>query len=625
MDKINWPVDIFSGSQTFSGDTLGRKTIPRFTMKDLVDATAKKFTDRLALKGYRQDDGLTYGQLQEHVRKISTQLIGLGVQAGDRVALLSESNTGWMRSYLGITGIRAVAVPILPDFPSQDVVKILTHCEAKGIIVNARNFEKCLPWLQDDPSRFLIRIEDLFSIPSFVIASLKNKEDFLKAPGCDIIHAPFGKDAQARLDERIPLEEDVASLIYTSGTTGTPKGVLLSHRNLLWNADVSTDIFVKLKPGMRTLSILPLSHVYEFTTGQLLPLMLGMEIHYLGKTPAASILMPALKEVRPHVLMSVPLLIEKVYRSAVAPNLEPGSRLGRLARNPLTRRIIYRLIGKKLRANFGGSLIFFGIGGAPLDQSVEEFLHKAGFPYGIGYGLTETSPLIAGCGPKQHVLKHIGRLVPHVDVRLADKNPETGVGEIQVHGPNVMLGYYKNPELNAEVFTEDGYFKTGDLGVLDAKGRLGIRGRIKTMILGSGGENIYPEFIESLINGQNLVQESLVLPEGSGLIALIKVDLEAYAQQMQVSIEEAKVGIQKYLEKLKDTVNRDLSAYSRINSVALQEEPFERTPTQKIKRYLYSALGLNSPKKKTEAAEAHDPDSQKADKAKSPSDKQDVI
>lgn len=591
MENINWQVEAGSASHAYDGHQLKKKTVPEFTMRALVDTIAKKYKNRLALKTYRQDDGLTYEELRSHVRHVSAQLLAHGVLPGDRVAILSESNTGWLRMYFGITGIRAVAVPILPDFPAQDVEKILAHCEAKGIAVNGRNVEKCLPWLHADASRFLIRLEDMFFIPSLVIPSIHTKEDFLTAPGYDIIRAKLDKAGEAKIDEHIPLEDDIASLIYTSGTTGTPKGVLLTHRNLVWNADVSTDLFIKLKPGMRTLSILPLSHVYEFTPGQLLYLMCGMEIHYLGKAPAASILMPALKEVRPHIMMSVPLLIEKVYRSAVLPVLEKEGKLKKLAQNPLTRHFVYRIIGNKLRVTFGGQLKFFGIGGAPLDSAVEKFLHKAGFPYAIGYGLTETSPLIAGCGPAQHVLGHVGHLVTHLDVRLGDKNPETGIGEIQVKGPSVMFGYYKNPELNAEAFTEDGYFRTGDLGVFDHRGKLGIRGRLKTMILGSGGENIYPESIESLINGQNFVQESLVLPEGKGLIALIKLDMEAYAKQMQMNLEEAKESVQKYLERLRDTVNKDLGAYSRISSVALQDEPFERTPTQKIKRYLYNALG----------------------------------
>ncbi|AEC02108.1 AMP-binding protein [Parasphaerochaeta coccoides] len=601
MEQINWQVEVASVSHGYDGERLKKKTVPEFTMKALVDTIAKKYKGRLALTTYRQNDGVTYDALRVHVRSVSAQLLAAGIHPGDRIAILSESNTGWMRMYLGITGIRAVAVPILPDFPAKDVEKILVHCEAKGIAVNARNVEKCLPWLHADASRFMIRLEDMFFIPPLVIPSIRKKDDFLAAPGRDIIRTKRDKAIEARIDEHIPLENDIASLIYTSGTTGTPKGVLLTHRNLIWNADVSTDIFIKLKAGMRILSILPLSHVYEFTPGQLLPLMCGMEIHYLGKTPAASILMPALKEIRPHVMFSVPLLIEKVYRSAVVPVLGKEGPIKKFIHNPLTRRLVYRLIGSKLMTTFGGHLKFFGIGGAPLDPVVEEFLHKAGFPYAIGYGLTETSPLIAGCGPAQHVLNHIGRIVPHLDVRLDDKNPETGVGEIHVKGPGVMVGYYKNPELNAEAFTEDGYFRTGDLGVLNAKGKLGIRGRLKTMILGSGGENIYPESIESLINGQNFVQESLVLPEGKGLIALIKLDMESYAKQMQMSLEDTQESIYKYLERLRDTVNKELGAYSRISSVALQDEPFERTPTQKIKRYLYNALGRIT--KKPETAE----------------------
>jgi long-chain acyl-CoA synthetase len=247
---------------------------------------------------------------------------------------------------------------------------------------------------------------------------------------------------------------------------------------------------------------------------------------------------------------------------------------------------------------FGGRLKFFGIGGAPLDREVEQFLSDAKFPYAIGYGLTETSPLIAGGQPKKHYVGTIGKLVEHVDVKLENPDPATGVGEILVKGPNVMQGYYDNPSLNAEVFTSDGYFRTGDLGHLDKHGRLSIKGRTKTMILGSGGENIYPELIEAVINNQSFVTESLVVPEHGGLIALVKIDFDMFAQKMAITVNDAKTEALKYVAKLREDVNKELSAFSRISAVELQEEPFQRTPTQKIKRFLYSRIKDDGSKEK---------------------------
>ena len=237
----------------------------------------------------------------------------------------------------------------------------------------------------------------------------------------------------------------------------------------------------------------------------------------------------------------------------------------------------------------GGRMKFFGIGGAPLDKEVEEFLFKAKFPYAPGYGLTETSPLIAASGPKkrQHRLGYIGKVVKHDRVILLDKN-EDGIGEIAVKGPNVMKGYYKRDDLNDEVFTSDGYFKTGDLGYISNEGFLTIKGRVKTMILGPSGENIYPEAIESIINNMDYVQESIIVPGEGGLVALIKLDLESIQDKLKMSAEEAKDFAEKYLAKLKKAVNAELSSFSRISETQLQEKDFERTPTQKIKRFLYS-------------------------------------
>ena len=311
----------------------------------------------------------------------------------------------------------------------------------------------------------------------------------------------------------------------------------------------------------------------------------GLEIHFLGKPPAVSVLLPALKKIRPHVVQTVPLLIEKVYKAAVAPVIKGDGKLARAYSNPLLKNLVARLIGHKLMATFGGKLKFFGIGGSALDKEVEDFLYRAHFPY-----------LLAGCGPrpKQHHRTAVGKIHPDVDMILLDKDKE-GVGEIAVKGPNVTSGYYDNPALNSETFTDDGYFRTGDLGYIDRKGWLYIKGRCKTMILGPAGENIYPESIESVINNMQFVQESLVVPEGTGLLALIRIDIELMAKSLKISIDEAKVEARKYVaalrgevnKELSAEVNKELSAQNRIDSVELQEEDFERTATQKIKRFLY--------------------------------------
>lgn len=591
-------------------ELLKKKKVSAFTFRSVVDDTAMRYKNRLAFRVYESTVyDITFTHLKEMVDSFSTFLIDKGIEKGDKIAILSENHPYWLVSYFAITSIGAIAVPILPDFQEKDVSDILSHSEAKGVVVNYRNFKKTLPFLQSG-DRLLFRMNDLFSIPESLYKNITNEEEFLHSAGIDTIHNEVkypvirkGKKSKKvirlaltdKLKARLPEEDDIASLIYTSGTTGTPKGVMLTHKNLVWNADISTDVYVNLKPGNRVLSILPLSHVYEFTTSQILTLLCGCEITYLLKPPAPSVLMKALRDVRPHVLNTVPLFIEKIYRASVLPKLRDNKKLAFWLKCPLTKGFVLRQVGKHLRGTMGGRLKFFGIGGAPLDSEVEQFLYRAHFPYAIGYGLTETAPLIAGSGPKTHHVGSIGKVVEHESVRLMGVNTETGVGEIEVKGPNVMKGYYKNDELTAESFTPDGYFKTGDLGSFDKKHRLSIKGRVKTMILGSGGENIYPESIEARFNNQSFVEESLVVPENGGLVALIKLNLESFSENLSRDFKDAKMSFidikneaMKYIKGLKDSVNKDLMSSSKIDDVVLQDEPFKRTPTHKIKRFLYS-------------------------------------
>ena len=574
-------------------DGLRLKTVRGYTFPDFIDAIAARYGKRTCYRVFRtgEENDMTYLQLSWYSRAVSSYLLSLGIEKGDRIAILGESSPMWMVMYLGIVSIGAVAVPILPDFPERDVRSILQQSGARGVAVNVKQQAK----VKDAEGLLLFRLDDLVHVPS-----IPDGSSFASSPGYAM--RTFKIDGKA-LDSRRAAEDDLASIIFTSGTTGASKGVMLTHMNILRTADLATDVYVRLKPGMKVLSILPMSHVYEFTIGQVLPLMVGLEITFLGRQPAVSILLPALSEVRPHVMLTVPLLIEKVYKAAVVPVLRDNERIRKLIGNPLTSAIVYRTIGRKLKRTFGHRLVFFGIGGAPLDKDVESFLHKARFPYALGYGLTETSPLVAGCGSAHH-RQHpgfVGEIVTDDDVVLLDSN-EDGVGEIAVRGPNVMKGYYGRPDLDSEVFTPDGYFRTGDLGFIDHHRRLSIRGRVKTMILGPGGENIYPEMIESLINNQDYVEESLVVPENGGLVALIKIDVDVMAEKMSLSLKDAKEEAQRYIKRIRNEVNSQLSAFSKISDVQLQDEPFDRTPTQKIKRFLY-------PKKKEgEKADREDKD-----------------
>ncbi len=568
-------------------DGLKMKTLTSYTFTSFLDAVTSRTPSLTAYSVFGDDreKGISYRHLRWYSECVATFLLKSGIRKGDRVAIMGESCPHWMIMYLGTVITGAVAVPILPDFSSSELGEILAQSGASAICINTKHYKKLSP----AEKLITIRMDDLSYIPV-----IPEGFDFLSSPGISLKEKSPDHNM---LKLSTPAEDDTASIIYTSGTTGRSKGVVLSHKNLLVCADESTDAYVKINKGDKVLSILPMSHAYEFTISHLLCLLRGAEIVFLGKPPATTILMKAFRTVRPHIILTVPLLIEKIYRSAVQPVLKTDEKVKRLMKNPITRLFVYHSINSKLLASIGGRMKFFGIGGAPLDAEVEEFLFRAKFPYAPGYGLTETGPLIAASGPKksQHRLGYIGRIVRHDSVILLDKNSE-GVGEIAVKGPNVMKGYYNNDALNSEVFTSDGYFRTGDLGYISPEGFLAIRGRVKTMILSPNGENIYPEAVESIINNMDYVLESLIVPGKGGLVALIRLDLEAMMEKMKMSADEAKSYAGEYLQKLRKSANELLSAHSKIDEAQLQEEDFERTPTQKIKRFLY-------PKKKKDEKE----------------------
>lgn len=559
-------------------DGLKMKTLTSYTFPSFLDAICSRTPSLMAYSVFGEDKekGISYSHLRWYSECVASFLLKSGLRKGDRVAIMGESCPHWMIMYLGCVIVGCVTVPILPDFSMREVDEILTASEAKALCINTKHHKK----VEGRGELITVRMDDLSYVP--VIPS---GYDFASSPGISIKEKSPDHNL-IRISP--PCEDDLASIIYTSGTTGASKGVMLTHKNLLVCADESTDAYVKINKGDKVLSILPMSHAYEFSISHLLCLLRGAEIVFLGKPPATTILMRAFKSVRPHIILTVPLLIEKIYRSAVQPVLKNDEKVKKLMANPLTRALVYHSICSKLKATLGGRMKFFGIGGAPLDKEVEEFLFRAKFPYAPGYGLTETSPLIAASGPKrsQHKLGYIGKVVKHDEVILLDKNSE-GVGEIAVKGPNVMKGYYRRDDLNSEVFTQDGFFKTGDLGYISNDGFLSVCGRVKTMILGANGENIYPESIESILNNMEYVQESLIVPGEGGLMALIKLDVEAMMEKLKMSAEEVQRYAVSYLQKLKKNANDQLSASSRIETTELQEEDFERTPTQKIKRFLY--------------------------------------
>jgi long-chain acyl-CoA synthetase len=543
----------------------------KLTFPELFKETLRSHGNRTFLS-FVDEKPVTYFEANQRILATISFLEKLGVKQGDNVAILSTNMPNWGISYLAVTFMGAVAVPLLPDFQNSEVKTVLAHSETKTIFVS----EGLLAKLDEETRRDLknvIRIED------FSVLQTDNVN-----PVFDLAEEPSGNYKVE--------EDDLASIIYTSGTTGKSKGVMLSHKNIAYTAIATTDI-QPVESSDRFLSILPLSHTYENTLGFIIPMVTGASVYYLKKPPTPSTLLPALKKVKPTLMLSVPLIIEKMYRNKVLPQFQKTWYLRMIYRVPFLRKKLNLLAGKKLKATFGGELKFFGIGGAKLDKKVEKFLSEAGFPYAIGYGLTETSPLLAGANPKEIKLYSTGPAMTGVTLKINDPDPKTGEGEIWAKGPNVMKGYYKEPELTKEVFSEDGWFKTGDLGVFDKNNVLFIKGRIKNMIVGNNGENIYPEEIESVINNFHHVVESIVVEQKGKLVALVHVNREELEQRYQHFKEEFRNMVERKIEEwqneLYNYINARVNKFSRVQRVVVMGSPFEKTATHKIKRFLYNS------------------------------------
>ena len=502
--------------------------------------------------------GYTYADLKHRSDVLSKKLTQYGIGAGDKIAILSQSMPNWSAAFFSIVPFGRIAIPILPDSSENEVTNIINHSESKVIFVSQRLASKVSEEIRKKMT--LVIDMDTFEVLN------ANEDQFT----CD------GKTS-------IPTPEDIATIIYTSGTTGSAKGVVLSHRNLTSNV-ISCYRTCKRTSRDRWLSILPMAHTLEMTICMLYPMYCGATVYYLSKPPVASILMKALKTVKPTTMLSVPLIIEKVYKASVLPTIQKSRTLSWM--NTHMNKFMCRIIGMKLRAVFGGHITFFGIGGAKMDSEVEAFLLKAKFPYAIGYGLTETSPLLSYAMGRGRAVGSIGYPVRGVRLKLHDVNPETGEGEIVAKGNNVMLGYYKDPKRTKSVFTEDGWFHTNDLAIQDEKGRFYIKGRKNNMILGPSGENIYPEEIENVINNIDGVNESIVVERNGRLVALIQLD--------ENMIEWDKEGEDEFYKKLDarkaqilNFVNKQVSKFSKVNDVEVMKEPFEKTATSKIRRFKY--------------------------------------
>lgn len=540
-------------------------------MPAMLQASFMNFASQNSLS-FVGEEVKTYSQLQAEVEALGTYLRGLGVQKGTKVAILSTNMPNWGVAFFAVAAIGAIAVPILPDFHPAEIRNIIQHAEAEAVFVSENLMSKLEQ--EEYPMLKVIQIETLKEL---------NAEDYPAAAVETPDVFPY-----ADVDE-----EDLLSIIYTSGTTGKSKGVMLTHKNIVWTAKQSRTLQF-IDTSDRFMSVLPLSHTFENTLGLIFPVMFGASVYYLRKPPTGPVLLPALQVVKPTIMLVVPLIIEKVYKGKILPQINSKAITRALYKIRPFQVLLSRIAGKKLYQTFGGELKFFGVGGAKLNDQVERFLMDAKFPLAIGYGLTETSPLLAGAVGKNVRYLSTGIPMEGVKLRIGNADPATGEGEIQAKGENVMKGYYKEPELTKEVFTEDGWFKTGDLGRFDKSGLLYIRGRIKNMIVGSSGENIYPEEIESLINRMEYVLESLVVEKKGRLVAMVHLNMEEIEQRVKnmrsmkdEAVSKINSRVDEILDEIQQKVNEEVNKFSRIQMVVLQPVPFEKTPTQKIKRFLY--------------------------------------
>lgn len=540
------------------------------TLRKVFEYATTKYAERTAYQYVDGGQKYTYEEFRRKTEQLSLRMTRFGIKHGDRVAIFSQNMPNWVVAFFSATAFGRVAVPILPDSSEVELTNILNHSESKVLFISQR----MMPKLSDECRQKITLIID---IETFEF--IKRNDDDFRCNG-------WVKD---------PMPDDLACIIYTSGTTGNAKGVMLSHRNICHNLAAS----FKAQPAFtsdRFLSILPAAHAYEMNVSTLYSFYVGATCYTLQKPPTPTILLAAMKKVKPTIVCSVPLIIEKVVKNSVLPTIQK-SRVLSWADKHLPR-LLHWFIGKRMVKTFGGKLLFFGIGGAKLDPSVEEFLRSCNFPYAVGYGLTETAPLV--CNLMVHRSRGVGSIGVasyKVEIRLDNVNPATGEGEIVVRGNNVMLGYYKDPERTLKVIDDDGWFHTNDVATVDEYGYYYIKGRLNNTILGPSGENIYPEEIEQVINNIEGVEESLVMERDGKLVALVKFTDNALDWN-QATEDKWFEELENRKKAVLDWVNKTVGKNSKIGEVDAMKEPFEKTATQKIRRFKYKDSHGDEPEKK---------------------------
>ena len=543
----------------------------------LYEASFRENWDLPALTDYNEKRTFLYKEMAVEIAKLHLLFRHCQVRRGDKIALIGKNTPRWCMAFMSVVTYGAIVVPILQDFHPNDVKHIINHSEAVMLFAGDHIWEN----LEEEK---LPQLRGILSLSDYSCFCQRDGEDIaqylsdMDAHFRDAYPAGFSKsDVQyAQLDN-----DKIIELNYTSGTTGFTKGVMLTGNNLGGNVVFGMESQLHYK-GSRCLSFLPLAHAFGCAFDFLTPMAVGTHVILLGKIPSPKILLKAFEEVKPNLILTVPLVLEKIYRKQISPMLNKLPL--KLALNvPLLDGKIYGQIRKKLVDAFGGRFAQVIVGGAPLNPEVEAFLTKIKFPFTVGYGMTECAPLISYTHYTEFVPGSAGRILPRImEIRVDSPDPENISGEIWVRGENVMKGYYKNPEATALVLDSDGWLHTGDMGTVTADGTIFIRGRVKSMILGSNGQNIYPEEIEAKLNNMPFIMESLVKEKNGKLIALVYPDYEA-VDSYGISNEDLPVA----LEEVRQNLNKNVSPYEQITAIQLYPTEFEKTPKKSIKRYLY--------------------------------------
>lgn len=549
--------------------------IPSFN--SLIEQSIIKNWELDALTDYKGAT-LQYRDVARKIEKLHIIFQNSGIDKGDKIAICGRNSSNWAVVFLATLTYGAVAVPILHEFMPDQVHNIVNHSEAKLLFVG----DMVAPTIKEEE---MPHLEGILFIPDFsVLVSRSEKLTYAREHLNEIFGHKYPKYFRQEhvnyYKEESP--EELLLINYTSGTTGFSKGVMIPARALWSNYDFATGVLGdKVSHGDNIISILPMAHMYGMMFEFLFEFLIGCHIYFLTRIPSPAIIAQAFAEVKPAVIIAVPLVIEKIIRKKVFPKIQ-NNLMKLLLNMPVVSKKVNQKICEEVKNAFGGRFYEIIVGGAAFNQEIEHFLHKINFPYTVGYGTTECAPIIAYSDYKTFVPGSCGRAVVHMQVEIESSDPQNIPGEIIVKGLNVMLGYYKNEEATNQVLDSNGWYHTGDLGIMDKDGNIFIKGRSKNMLLGSNGQNIYPEEIEDKLNSLALVGESIVLQREEKLVSLVHPDMEE-AESMGFSMDD----IQKVMAQNLQTLNDMMPGYSKVSDIILHEEEFEKTPKKSIKRYLY--------------------------------------